>query len=227
MTRPLISVIIPIHNGERYLAEAIDSVLAQTYSPLEIIAVDDGSTDASARIAQGYGPYVLYTYWAMNSTAAARNLGAELARGDYLAFLDQDDVWLPSKLTVQLAQFESAPQLEAVFGEIEQFRDSLPNESLHPVSPPVQGYSPSVMLITQDAFRRIGPFDPRLQVGEWVDWYVRASDLKLKARRLPQLVARRRLHTENKGLRQRAARVEYARVLKASLDRRRAAGELE
>lgn len=226
VTRPLISVIIPIHNGERYLAEAIDSVLAQTYSPLEIIAVDDGSTDASARIAQSYGPPVRYTYRAMNSTAAARNLGAELARGDHLAFLDQDDVWLPGKLAVQMAQFESYPKLEAVFGEIEQFRDSGQPESPHPVSPPMQGYSPSVMLIKQDAFRRIGPFDTHLQVGEWVDWYVRASDLKINARRLPQLVARRRLHADNKGLRQSEARVEYARVLKASLDRRRAAGEL-
>jgi glycosyltransferase involved in cell wall biosynthesis len=225
-TRSLVSVILPIHNGERYLAQAIASVLEQTYAPLEIVAVDDGSTDGSAPVAQAYGPPVRYVYRECRSTGGARNHGIELARGDFLAFLDQDDVWLPDKLKLQMAQFEADARLEAVFGEVEQFWVKPDESSGEAVLPPMQGYTPSVMLVTKEAFRRIGPFDASLRVGEWVDWYARAHDGKLNARRLPQLVARRRVHPENKGVQQRAARVEYARVLKASLDRRRASGEL-
>lgn len=224
-TRPLVSVVIPIHNGERYLAQAIESVLAQTYSSFEIIAVDDGSTDAGAQIAQAYGPPVRYVHRVFHSTASARNLGAELANGAFLAFLDQDDVWLSDKLTLQMAVFEVLPDTEAVFGKVEQFRDSAA-DTPEIVSPPVQGYAPSIILIRKTAFWRIGPFDANLQLGEWVDWFARAQDLKLCMRELPHLVARRRVHAANKGFQKRAARGEYARALKASLDRRRAAGEL-
>lgn len=225
-TRPLVSVIIPVYNGERYLAQAIESVFDQTYSPVEIIIVDDGSTDGSARVAQAYGPRVRWVRRAYCNTASARNEGVQLAIGEYLAFLDQDDVWLPGKLSLQMAEFEALPQIEAVFGQVEQFRDSPNNPAGEVVFVQMQGYAPSVMLIKKIAFLRIGPFDANLQIGEWVDWYARASDQKLNALPLPHLVTRRRIHTQNKGVRQRAARVEYARVLKASLDRRRAAGEL-
>lgn len=224
--QPLVSVIIPIYNGEPYLAQALESVLAQTYSSLEIIAVDDGSTDASAHIAQAYSPRVRYTRQEFHSTAAARNFGVQLATGDYFAFLDQDDIWFADKLALQMHAFDAQPSLEAVFGEVEQFWNS-PNDSAQENAlPPTQGFTPSVMLITKKAFWRIGPFDANLKIGEWVDWFARAQDRKLELARLPQLVTRRRVHTANKGVRQSAARVEYARVLKASLDRRRAAGEL-
>jgi glycosyltransferase involved in cell wall biosynthesis len=218
--QPLVSVVIPVHNGERFLAEAIDSVLNQSFSAVELIAVDDASTDASAQVAHAYSP-VRYVRREFHSTARARNEGAALAQGDYLAFLDQDDVWLADKLALQMSAFDSFPEVEAVFGEVMQFRDD--PQSGPPVLAQMQGYAPSVMLIKMASFWRVGPFDPHLQLGEWVDWYARACDLKLSVRRLPQLVARRRLHSENKGVLQRAARVEYARVLKASLDRRRAA----
>jgi hypothetical protein len=115
--------------------------------------------------------------------------------------------------------------LEVVFGQVEQFRHS-PQRRASDAAPQVRGYAPSAMLIRQEAFRRVGPFATTLQIGEWVDWFARASDLKLKMLVLPNLVMRRRVHQENKGVIYRAARSEYARVLKASLDRRRAAGDL-
>lgn len=225
-TRPLVSVIVPVYNGERYLAQAIESVLDQSYSPVEIIIVDDGSTDESAHVAQAYCSHVRCVHRANSNTANARNEGVQLAIGEYIAFLDQDDVWLPDKLSLQMAEFDALPQIEAVFGQVEQFRDSPSNPAGEVVFLPMQGYAPSVMLIKKTAFLRIGPFDANLQIGEWVDWYARALDQKLIALPLAHLVTRRRIHTQNKGVRQRAARVEYARVLKASLDRRRAAGEL-
>lgn len=221
--QPLVSVIIPIHNGERYLSEAVDSVLAQTFSSLELVAVDDSSTDASARIVQAYGDRVRYVRREFHNTARTRNEGAALAHGDYLAFLDQDDVWLADKLELQMEEFRAHPQTDAVFGQVVQFRQD--SEDVHPDWAQMQGYTPSVMLVKRAAFERVGPFDPALQIGEWVDWYARARDLKLNMARLPHMVARRRLHAENKGVVQRTARAEYARVLKASLDRRRASEE--
>src|SRR5687768_9695612 len=118
---PLVSVIVPVHQGERYLGEAVESVLAQTYAPIELIVVDDGSTDRSADIARGFGPVVRYVYQVNAGQSAARNHGVRLARGPLLAFLDDDDSWSPGKLALQVAALASDPCLEAVFGHVRQF----------------------------------------------------------------------------------------------------------
>ena len=90
----MISTVIPVYQGEDYLADAIRSVLGQTHEPMECIVVDDGSTDGSGEIARGFGTEVSYTRQKNAGVSAARNRGASLARGDFLAFLDHDDVWL-------------------------------------------------------------------------------------------------------------------------------------
>jgi len=105
---PLISVIIPVYNGERYLAEAIESALAQTWEPVEIIIVDDGSTDGSADVASRFASSVKYDLQPHAGPGAARNRGARLARGDYLAFLDADDLWLKEKLKLQMAAMQGS-----------------------------------------------------------------------------------------------------------------------
>ncbi len=109
-----VSVIIPAYNGDRYLAAAIDSILAQTYRDLEIIVVDDGSTDNTPQVAQQYGTAVQYVSQANQGVAASRNLGMAKARGDYIAFLDQDDVFLPHKLADQVALLEQDDNLGIV-----------------------------------------------------------------------------------------------------------------
>jgi glycosyltransferase involved in cell wall biosynthesis len=99
---PLISAVIPVFQGEAYLADAIRSVLAQTHNRMECIIVDDGSTDGSPEIARGFGSSVRYTCQENAGVSAARNRGASLAKGEYLAFLDQDDVWLARRCERQL-----------------------------------------------------------------------------------------------------------------------------
>ena len=101
-----VSVIIPVYNGDRFLRDAINSILAQTYQDLEIIVVDDGSTDNSPQIAQQYGGIVKYFSQTNQGVAASRNLGLAAARGEYIAFLDQDDIFLPHKLSVQVGLLE-------------------------------------------------------------------------------------------------------------------------
>src|SRR6185369_12630341 len=98
---PLVSVIIPVYNGARYLRAALESVFAQTYREFEVIVVDDGSVDESGVIAQSF-PEVRYIQQTNQGVAAARNHAIEVARGEFFAFLDQDDLWTPDKLKVQI-----------------------------------------------------------------------------------------------------------------------------
>ena len=109
-----VSVIIPAYNGERYIAEAIDGVLSQTFTEYEIIVVDDGSTDNTSQIARQYGDRVNYLSQANQGVAASRNLGMAAARGEYIAFLDQDDVFLPHKLASQVDLLDRDPNLGMV-----------------------------------------------------------------------------------------------------------------
>jgi len=101
VSRPLVSVVIPVYNAEPFLREALDSVLAQDYEPFEVIVVDDGSTDGSGTIARSY-PEVRYLRQENQGPAVARNAGIAAAQGEFLAFFDADDVMLPNKLSVQV-----------------------------------------------------------------------------------------------------------------------------
>ena len=117
-----ISVIIPVYNCDRYLAQAIESVLAQTYQPMEIIVVDDGSTDNSGAVAKNFGSSVRYYFHDNSGLGATRNRGIELAQGNFLAFIDADDLWVENKLSHQIAAFETNPQLDIVFGLAQQLK---------------------------------------------------------------------------------------------------------
>jgi glycosyltransferase involved in cell wall biosynthesis len=223
----LVSVIIPVYNGERYLAEAIQSILAQTYPEREIVVVDDGSTDSSARVAGQFA--VRYVFQQQAGAGAARNRGVESAEGDFFAFLDADDLWTNDKLRLQMDAFATDPELDVVFGRVEQFHspelDAATRSKIHCPPGTIPGYSPSAMLIKRPAFEQVGPFETGLRLGEWLGWYLRATEAGLCTLMLPDLVVRRRLHHTNQGIREREARIEYVRALKASLDRRRATEE--
>jgi glycosyltransferase involved in cell wall biosynthesis len=107
MSGPLVSVVMPVHNGQAFLAQAVESVLAQTYQPIELIAVDDGSTDSSRDILASFGSQIRVVRQANAGVSAARNQGIAHANGDYIAFLDQDDWWLPEKVARQVQWFEA------------------------------------------------------------------------------------------------------------------------
>ena len=221
----LVSVVVPVYNCERYLAEALDSILAQTYRPIEVVVVDDGSTDGSGEAAKRLGPTVLYCWQQHAGASAARNRGVDLAKGSIFGFLDADDLWLETKLALQMAAFDTDPELDMVFGHVQQFPSpdltDRARAKLRYSAEAVPGYVPSAMLIRRDAFLRVGPFESHWQLGEPVDWYIRALERGLKGLMLPEVVARRRLHADNLGLRERGSQGDYLRILKASLDRRR------
>ncbi|MCB0209224.1 MAG: glycosyltransferase family 2 protein [Anaerolineae bacterium] len=223
---PLVSVIIPVYNAEPYVAEAIESVLAQSYNHIEIIAVDDGSTDNSAAVVKRF-PAVHYYTQPNAGISATRNRGIKQAQGDFLAFLDADDVWVKEKLALQLAAFEENAHLDVVFGHVKQFRSpelkTVPNNKPSTVEPLMPGHIPSTMLIKRDAFFRVGLFETNWKMGEFASWYLRSLEQGLQHIMLPDLVARRRVHETNNGIQQRTSIHDYVHIIKASLDRRRAA----
>src|SRR2546422_627426 len=158
MTTPLVSVVIPVYNGEQYLADAIQSVLDQTYPNFEAIVVDDGSTDGSAAVAKRVGEAIRYVHQANGGVSKARNTGIAAARGTYLAFLDQDDLWLPDKLAAQVAYLDSHPEIGAVYCQCEVKGNGWLHSDLYyaePVKDDLVGVmSGPCLLMTTTMFRR-------------------------------------------------------------------------
>ena len=227
MSERSVSVVIPVYNCERYLGDAIRSAIAQTAPPDQIVVVDDGSTDASVQVARSFGPPVQCACQPHRGLSAALNRGIEHARGAFFAFLDADDLWVEDKLARQLDALDADASLDAVFGHVEQFASPELPPSERPrlddalrVAP---GNLAGALLIRADAFRRVGPFDPRWQIGNFIDWYLRAREAGIRDAMLEAVVLRRRLHADNLGTRERTSRSAYAQILKHALDRRRAA----
>jgi glycosyltransferase involved in cell wall biosynthesis len=219
---PRVSVIIPVFNGEQFLAEAIESVLAQSYASHEVIVVDDGSTDRTPQIAQSYAS-VKYVRQANSGTAAARNRGIEMARGEYLAFLDADDVWMADKLALQMAAFEADPSLEVVSGYVEQFIEAGQEDRYSVPAAPTAGYSTIAILMRRGVMDSVGLFHEEAVTGETINWFARFIDKQPRLLMLPQIVARRRIHGNNAGIRnQKEKQHNMIRTLKSSIERKRA-----
>jgi glycosyltransferase involved in cell wall biosynthesis len=116
--RPLVSAIIPVYNGEAFLRETIESVLSQTYRDIECIVIDDGSTDGTGEIARSFGDSIRYVRKENGGVSSARNLGIEMASGEFVAFLDADDLWVPEKIEKQMAVFAARPDVGMVYSSV-------------------------------------------------------------------------------------------------------------
>ncbi len=219
---PLISVIIPVYNADRYVAECLDSVLKQTLKPYELIVINDGSTDGSLAALEPYADRIrLYSH---ENAGVARTLneGIGLAGGELIAFLDADDYWETEKLALQ-ARFLAENQLiDACFGHIRPFiSPDLPADiqaGIHCPAYAQAGWLKATMLIRRPAFEKTGLFDPAYHTGDFIDWFIRAKEAGLTCAMLPDVVAYRRLHRSGLSSRQQYHH-EFARILKAKLDR--------
>jgi glycosyltransferase involved in cell wall biosynthesis len=217
--KPLVSIIIPAYNSERYLAETIESVLAQTYRPIEVIVVDDGSMDQSADIARSYKE-VHYIFQANQGAAVARNKGLAAAQGAFIGILDHDDVCLPNYVDVQVGYLIEHPHIGYTICRMENFVD--PRVSLPPWGReiPLMMEQINFSLVARRAvFDLVGDFDPSYRIGNDFDWVARAKDLGIQMTILPQVLMRRRIHETNLSYETQTQRADLFRLVKASIDR--------
>lgn len=229
MSKPLISVIIPVFNGEDYLVETLESVLAQTYRPIEILIIDDGSTDQTAKISEEYRvrhPCIKYFFQENQGLAASRNQGISLAKAAFIAFVDADDIWLKDKLSSQIEILDQNPEAEMVSGKVRQFiSPEIPeceHGKYHFHKNDVQTNMMGAALLKRVAFEKYGYFNPQFSIGQDMDWVLRTMEQGLKIVPLPKLVYYRRLHPKNLG-RYRATENYKTRfkILKQIIDHRR------
>ena len=223
---PLITCVVPVHNGIRYLQEALDSIVGQDHRPLEVIVVDDASTDTTAELAESYGPPVRVVRQPRNLGApAARNRGLREAQGEYLTFLDSDDIYRPGKLSKQLRMLEQDPEIDICLcvarGELPGSRGSKNrNASRYVAAGRIRmTHHLSTLLAKRSAFDRVGPLD-EATAGEHPDWFLRAGDLGLRIGILDEVLLDRRMHAAS--LSRKAPNWDdYFRLARARIDRQR------
>lgn len=198
-----VSVVMTVRNGERHVAEAIASILSQSRPPMEIVVVDDGSTDATVGVLADFGDAVRVVRQPARGAAAGLNRGVAMATGDVIAFLDADDVWTPDAIASRLERMDEADAPDGVFGRTTQFVS--PELSVaesrrlrfgaEPTSAPLLG----ALVVRREVVERVGPFDESLSSAEGVDWVTRARDDGVRLVAIDDIVLRRRLHATNTG----------------------------
>jgi glycosyltransferase involved in cell wall biosynthesis len=220
-----VSVVIPVYNGEAYIAEALDSVMAQNLPPHEVIVVDDGSTDQTASIVRRYN--VTLIQQENRGLADTRNVAIEHASGDLIALLDADDVWTETKLGDQVEALETHPEAGYALGyhryifageaRAEWFKRTNADD-------PEPSYCPSIWMIRREVLDRVGLFEPGRRLGEDIDWLARANDLGTTFHMVPKVLLLRRIHDNNlTGLPE--MKHAWLRVLRASAARKRTMGQ--
>lgn len=222
---PLISVIIPVYNGARFLEEAIQSVLAQEVGELEIIVVDDGSTDDLASVLQRLPVAVRFFRQENAGAAAARNRGIKDASGELIAFLDVDDLWPAHNLMELRDQLLADPLLDVVHGraQLTQYRAGEVGEYLGNPGESFSGYI-GAGLYRRRAFEKVGLFDQDLRYGEDSDWFNRAAELDLRIRRIGVVTLFVRRHDANMTRGKNVVELNLLGVVRKQLQRRAAQG---
>jgi glycosyltransferase involved in cell wall biosynthesis len=223
MTIPSISIIVPCFNAAKYIQAAIESILTQFYSNVEIIVIDDGSTDDSARLIQSFGTAVHYFYQPNAGAAAARNTGLRQARGSWIGFLDADDLMMPHTLSIVATTIQATPAARMLWGKM-----TIQYEENHPVIPfRLDGMAAHLvqlgtMWCKKDVFEQVGWFDAATQPAEDMDWYKRILDAQIPIDKLDHICLTYRRHAHNlTGLSNFTDAKLFLTILKKSMDRKR------
>jgi glycosyltransferase involved in cell wall biosynthesis len=223
-----VSVVMTAWNAEWFIGEALRSVLDQTVAPAQVIVVDDGSTDGTVAIATGLDGPVTVVSREHAGVGPSRNAGLAVADRQLVAFIDADDVWVPTKLERQLAAFAEDPSREAVFCLFDEFVDVE-----HPPPPgtraPRTNQSASLstgLLVPREVVDRIGPFADGPSA-DWVGWWAHARVLEIAEYVVPEVLYRRRIHSANNSFQRRddsrrvvGIALEHVRQLRARQEQR-------
>jgi glycosyltransferase involved in cell wall biosynthesis len=223
----LISCVVPVYNGQRFLGEALDSIFAQTYRPIEVIVVDDGSTDGTANVAARYGQPIRYIRQENRGASVARNAGIHAAAGEFIAFLDADDLWTAQKLTAQMARFAARPELDVCVAHVQNFwMDEMADERArlgdHPRTRPMPGYVSGTLLARRRLFDAVGLFNEKNRHCDAAEFFLRVRQHGGVEELLGDVLLRRRMHRDNVSHHaSKPSTDEFLSLLKRKLDRQR------
>ncbi len=217
---------MPAYNSERFIGEALSSLYREDYSPLEIIVVDDGSTDGTENIVKGFKE-VLYFYQDHSGVSAARNTAIALSKGEFIAFLDSDDIWIPGWMDEAVSYFRTDPGIDYLMGRHESFFEEdfvIPAEIKQVwTDDDIKPHATGVIIARRTCFERIGNFSLSLRISEDVEWLVRASDHGLALKRVSFIMMKKRMHGWNLSITDRSDHKEIRmRIAYDSIRRRRA-----
>jgi glycosyltransferase involved in cell wall biosynthesis len=223
----MISVVVPVYNGSRYLKEAIESIVRQNFDMLEIIIVDDGSTDDTKQIVQSL-PYtnLIYLYQENGGPSKARNSGIRAAKYDYIAFLDADDTWPLGKLHSQFSFLKNDSAVDVVTGLVKYVfaPGSEYRKKEYNVDDPIFNVQLGAMLVRKKIIDTIGYFNEQLRYSEDQDWLMRIRENNLSIHVLHEVTLYYRIHPGNMTRHKTAKELNLLQALKLSLDRRRKTG---
>jgi len=203
MTAAAVSGVVPVHNGERFLGEALESMLSQSVPLLEILVIDDGSTDGTAEVAGSFGDRVRYVRQDNAGPPIARNTGITMTRGALIAFLDADDIWHREKVASQVDRFEAHPELDYCVTAIQNFwMEEVSGEgerfASHPRGKPMPGYVTQTLMARRRAFDTVGMFNTSLKHVDAAEWFLRARGCGAIEDYLPEVLTYRRMHRRNR-----------------------------
>lgn len=227
MTSPSISCIVPAYNAEKFIEPAIESILAQSYHPLEVIVVDDGSSDATPELVRAFGDPVRYVIQPGRGLPSARNYGVEQSRGEMIASLDADDLWHPDKLRQQMTFLEARPDVDLCLTMMQniwiaELADEAERLKDQPRAQPMPGFIFSTILASKQTFERVGPCDVTRRHAHVAEWFLRAQNLGMKIEVLPDVLMWHRNHLDNMTRREQAAsRSEFLGLIREHLDQKR------
>jgi glycosyltransferase involved in cell wall biosynthesis len=215
----LVSVIIPTYNRQDLLFEAIESVLNQVYVNFELLVIDNNSDDQTLeRLDQINDTRIRVLKEPLRGAAHARNTGIRHAKGNFLAFLDSDDLWVPSKLALQVTKINELGKGNMLFAEYCEFAVDKEIDASQRTDLKVS-LSLITMLIGKEDFNRVGLFDPKLQAGEFLEWYARAVDLGMTTSTIEEVLSLRRIHGGNSASGARSAK-DYLNACRALIANR-------
>lgn len=224
---PLVSVIIPVKNGERFLAVAINSVLEQNYKRYELIVVDGKSTDCTAIIAKSFEG-VHYVRQIDEGFGNALNAGIDAAAGEFIAFTSFDDLWVKDKLSLQVSYLMQHPEVQYTITKVRYFLEEgdvvPPGFRRELLASDHSGYMPETLMVRKSLFDRIGNFCSDMKMSADVDWFARAKDLHIPMALVPEVLVYKRVHSANSTLTPNnvlTSNHELLQSLKNSIDRQK------
>lgn len=225
MNKSLVSVIMAVRNGERFLAQAIESVLAQDYQPIEVLLIDGQSSDRTAEIARSY-PAIRYLLQPDRGIPNAYNLGVACAAGEFLAFLSHDDLWTRDKISRQIEVLVQNPQMGYCVAETQFFLDegcAFPSHALREeiLAQPTLIRIMESVLFRKSVFEQVGMFDPAYSTAEDVDWFIRAEDVGIPSGVAHKVLLHKRIHATNTSVYARENMRNVLDVLRRSARRKR------